>query len=300
MARALEPSPFLRPRPTDPLAGSAFDGALLHTLHLGGQPVSPDLAQDYALILHDLTKRFGDFVAVDHIHLALPRGTFLGFLGPNGAGKSTTINMAIGLLRPSSGQVWVNGHNTAIHPLASKASLGVIPEHLALYDRLTAWEQVEFTGRIFGVDPTVVTQRAHELVELLELDPRKYVGDLSLGMRKKVALASALVHDPPVLMLDEPFNGIDAVSARNIKEILRTLTRRGTTIVLTTHVMEQIEQLCDHVAVINHGHILASGTMAAFREAMAARGYDSLEHAFVALLGRDEPGKELSWIKSHA
>ena len=248
------------------------------------------------LVLQGVTRRFGEFVAVNDIDLAIPKGAFLGFLGPNGAGKSTTINMVIGLLRATRGTILVDGHSVTDDPLNAKRSLGVIPEHLALYDRLTALEQIEFTGRMFGLDPALVATRADELIDLLELDARKYVGDLSLGMRKKVALASALVHDPPILMLDEPFNGIDAVSARTIKAILRTLTRRGTTIIITTHVMEQIEQLCDHVAIIDHGRILTSATMEAFRTDMLARGYASLEHAFVALLGRDEPERELSWI----
>lgn len=268
---------------------------LPHHLRLTAPPTPEDLLA-YPIILTSLMRRFGDFIAVSSIDLAVPKGAFLGFLGPNGAGKSTTINMIIGLLKPSKGTIYVHGQALAAAPLACKAALGVIPEDLALYDRLTAREQIDFTGRMFGIEPELVAQRAAELIALLELDPGKYVGDLSLGMRKKVALASALVHDPPVLVLDEPFNGIDAVSSRLIKSILRSLTQRGTTIILTTHVMEQIEALCDHVAVIDHGRILVSDTMVGFRGAMSARGYDDMEHAFVALLGRDEPEKGLSWI----
>jgi len=278
-----------------PLPDAAPLNQLPHSLQLAGSPTPEDLTT-YPIILTQLRRQFGEFVAVNNIDLAVPKGAFLGFLGPNGAGKSTTINMIIGLLRPTRGEIIVAGHRLKEAPLLCKAALGVIPEELALYDRLTAREQIEFTGRMFGIAPLLVRRRTDELIDLLELDPSRFVGDLSLGMRKKVALASALVHDPPVLVLDEPFNGIDAVSARLIKTILRTLTRRGTTIILTTHVMEQIEALCDHVAVINHGHILVSDTMAGFRASMAARGYDDLEHAFVALLGRDEPEKQLSWI----
>lgn len=268
---------------------------LPHTLQLEGPP-SVEQAADWPLVCSNLTRHFGSFVAVKGIDLAVPKGAFLGFLGPNGAGKSTTIHMIIGLLKPTRGQIHVDGHPVQQEPLQAKAALGVIPEDLALYDRLTAREQIEFTGRMFGINPVLAAQRADEMLELLELDADRFTGELSLGMRKKVALACALIHDPPVLVLDEPFNGIDAVSARLIKLILKSLARRGTTIVLTTHVMEQVESLCDHIAVIHQGTILASGTMEAFRSTMAAAGYQDLEHAFVALVGRDEPERGLSWI----
>lgn len=246
-----------------------------------------------AIRTEGLTRRFGDLVAVDQLDLEVPRGCFFGFLGPNGAGKSTTIAMLTGLLRPSAGRAEILGRDLAREPLAVKRSLGVVPEQLALFDRLTGPEYLAFVARMYGVPRREVSTRAAELLELMDLDgaPRKLIVDYSHGMKKKIALAAALIHRPEVLFLDEPFEGIDAVASREIKDLMLQLVSRGVTIFLTSHVLEIVERLCTDVAIIARGRLVASGPMDEIR-----RG-GGLEEAFLDLVGRPEaPGAGLSWL----
>ncbi|RMF74085.1 MAG: ABC transporter ATP-binding protein [Acidobacteria bacterium] len=246
-----------------------------------------------AIRTEGLTRRFGDLVAVDRLDLEVPRGCFFGFLGPNGAGKSTTIAMLTGLLRPSAGRAEILGRDLAREPLAVKRSLGVVPEQLALFDRLTGPEYLAFVARMYGVPRREVRTRAAELLALMDLDgaPRKLIVDYSHGMKKKIALAAALIHRPEVLFLDEPFEGIDAVASREIKDLMLQLVARGVTIFLTSHVLEIVERLCTDVAIIARGRLVASGPMDEIR-----RG-GGLEEAFLDLVGRPEtPGAGLSWL----
>src|ERR1051326_8955431 len=188
----------------------------------------------------ELVKQFGDFVAVDHLNLQVNRGSFFGFLGPNGAGKSTTIKMLTGLLAPTSGKLRVLGYDIAEESMDVKRRIGVVPEDLNLFERLTGAEMLTFTGRMYGLQPPEIAERAQELLALMELDtePRKLVVEYSHGMKKKLSLACALIHRPEILFLDEPFEGIDAIASRTLKDLLSRLTARGLTVFLTSHVLE--------------------------------------------------------------
>ena len=233
--------------------------------------------------------------AVDHLALAVPRGAFFGLLGPNGAGKTTTLRMVTGLLRPDAGQVIVDGHDVWADPPAVKATIGVLPEDLKLFDRLRGRELLSYTGLLRRLDPDVVDDRVEQLLDVLDLADaaNKLVVDYSHGMRKKVALAAALLHGPRVLFLDEPFEAIDPVSARTIRTVLQRFTASGGTVVLSSHVMALVEQLCDHVAIINQGRVAAAGT----REEVAPDG--KLEERFVDLVGgRDVAEEALGWLGS--
>lgn len=240
----------------------------------------------------DLVRRFGDFAAVDRINLRVARGSFFGFLGPNGAGKSTTIKMLTGLLAPSGGRVLVMGRDIAAEPLEFKRRIGVVPEDLNLFERLTGAEMLAFTGRMFGLSREEIQERAHELLDLMELanEPRKLVVEYSHGMKKKLALACALIHRPEILFLDEPFEGVDAIASRTLKDLLSRLTERGLTVFLTSHVLEIVERLCTDIAVISEGRLVASGPLAELRRGIAvegdgASGALSLEDYFIKVIG---------------
>jgi ABC-2 type transport system ATP-binding protein len=239
---------------------------------------------DLAIYTENLTRRFDKLVAVDRLNLSVPRGVVFGFLGPNGAGKSTTINMLVGLLPPSSGEAQVAGHPIRTAPFEVKRRIGVVPEGLSLYERLTAAEQIELVGRLHGLDRAAIKQRADSLLELLGLaDSRdKMILDYSAGMRKKTALAAALVHAPEVLFLDEPFESVDPVSTRAIKDLLREMVdQRGTTVFFSTHVMELAERFCDMVGIINRGQLAAVGSISDLR-ARAGLGQEApLEDVFL-------------------
>jgi ABC-2 type transport system ATP-binding protein len=216
----------------------------------------------------DLVRRFQDFVAVDNLNLTVRRGSFFGFLGPNGAGKSTTIKMLTGLLAPTSGKIRVLGRDLSEKPLEVKRRIGVVPEDLNLFERLTGAEMLAFTGRMYGLQKAEIAQRAPELLDLMELrnEPRKLIVEYSHGMKKKLSLACALIHRPEILFLDEPFEGIDAIASRTLKDLLSRLTARGLTVFLTSHVLEIVERLCSDIAIISQGKLLAAGSLDELRK----------------------------------
>ena len=247
------------------------------------------------MVLRGLVKRFGAKVAVAGLSLDVPRGSFFGLVGPNGAGKTTTLRMATGLLRPDAGQVWVEGIDVWADPTAAKARIGVLPEDLRLFERLTGAELLTYHGLLRRMDPRDIAARGDELIAVLGLSDAAatLVVDYSHGMRKKIALAAALLHNPRLLVLDEPFEAIDPVSARTIKGVLERYTAGGATVVFSSHVMELVENLCDRVAVVAGGQVVAAGTLEEVR-----RGR-SLEDAFVHLVGADDLGRNgLGWLGS--
>ncbi|HKS69647.1 MAG TPA: ABC transporter ATP-binding protein [Ktedonobacterales bacterium] len=255
---------------------------------------------DAAIATWGLTKTFGQKVAVNGLNLAVRRGEFFGFLGPNGAGKSTTIKMMVGLLRPTSGTAYIGGVDVWRDPLRAKAQMGVLPEQLNLYERLSGRELIEFAGRLFDLPKDEVRRRAAALLDVLALhdDADKLVVDYSVGMRKKVSLAAALIHRPQVLFLDEPFEGIDPVSSRVIRNILRDLTTAGTTIFFSSHIMEVVERLCTRVGIIANGTLVAEGTLDELRQrAGASGGEGSLEDIFLDLVGAKTDGGSLEWLE---
>jgi ABC-2 type transport system ATP-binding protein len=238
----------------------------------------------------NLTRQFGKLVAVDRLNLAVPRGTIFGFLGPNGAGKSTTINMLVGLLPPSAGTARVAGFSVQDTPLQVKQRIGVVPEGLNLYERLTVTEQVELVARLHGLSREELRQRMPSLLELLDLkdSANKMILDYSAGMRKKTALACALIHVPEVLFLDEPFESVDPVSTRAIKNVLREMVvQRGTTVFFSTHVMELAERFCDQVGIINRGQLVATGSIDELRARTGLGDEAALEDVFLRVVQAD-------------
>ncbi|MGD8895994.1 MAG: ABC transporter ATP-binding protein [Acidobacteriota bacterium] len=251
-----------------------------------------------ALVVESLTKVFRQQTAVDHISFRVARGRFFGFLGPNGAGKSTTIRMLTGLLRPTAGDAVVEGSRLSRDVLAVKRRIGVLTEDLALYERLTAEEHLLFAARMYGLPRDEARRRTEELLEFLSLadEGNKLVVDFSLGMRKKLALACVLVHNPRLIFLDEPLNGIDPVSGRVVMDLLQRLARRGVTLFFTSHVLDVVERLCDEVAVIDRGRIVAQGTLDEIRAHRELGGDASLEDVFLKLVDADVHREDLSWI----
>src|SRR5215470_13524729 len=230
-----------------------------------GERVSPGTIRrmEPAIATIGLRRTFGEFVAVDGIDLAVPRGSLYGFLGPNGAGKSTTIKCLTGLLAPSAGTITVLGMDPVAEPVTAKRQVGVVPEDLALFEQLTATETLAFVGQVHGMPADTVRQRSRELLALMDLSDAAglLVADYSHGMRKKTSLAAALLPAPKLLFLDEPFEGIDAVASRQIKDLLLDYVRRGGTIFLTSHILEIVERLSTHIGVIANGRIVAQGTL---------------------------------------
>jgi ABC-2 type transport system ATP-binding protein len=249
-----------------------------------------------ALVLRGLTKTFGQYTAVDHIDLDVPAGSFFGLVGPNGAGKTTTLSMVTGLLRPDAGRVIVAGVDVWADPVAAKARMGVLPDGLRLFERLSGPELLSYLGRLRGLPSATVADRAAELIRVLDLDEagNKLVADYSTGMRKKITLAAAMLHSPAVLLLDEPLEAVDPVSARIIRNVLSRYTAAGGTVVFSSHVMALVEGLCSHVAVMAKGRIIASGELATVRGSAA-----SLDDAFMHLIGADDVEQGgLSWLGS--
>lgn len=242
---------------------------------------------ELALETKGLRKVFGELAAVDGIDLAVPRGSFYGFLGPNGAGKSTTIKCLTGLLQPTAGTLRILGHDPLADPVAVKRTIGVVPEDLALFDRLSGAETLSFVGQVYGLDGGTLRARAQDLLALMSLGEAAgdLVADYSHGMRKKLALAAALLPAPRLLFLDEPFEGIDAVAARQIKDLMVQFVRGGGTIFLTSHILELVERLCDHLGVIHRGRLVAQGPVAELRA--GARDGKSLEEVFLELVGAE-------------
>lgn len=245
-------------------------------------------------------KKQSPVIAVDNIDLSVGKGEFYGFLGPNGAGKSTTIRMLTGLLRPTAGRITIAGHDLAADPVAVKRVIGVLPEELNLYERLTGREFIIFAGQMYGLTTREAARRCDELLHLTELadDADRLIVDYSMGMKKKAALAGAMIHAPRVLFLDEPFNGVDAVSARAIRDALRRMTEQGATVFFSSHVLEVVEKLCTRVAIISHGRIVGEGTLDQLRASAASGdGHGSLEDIFISLVSgeRDATG-EMDWL----
>jgi len=266
----------------------------------GAQAGQAGASEEMAVVARDLLQVFGQKTAVNRLNLSVRRGEFFGFLGPNGAGKSTTIKMFTGLLRPTAGQAYVGGVNVWQDQLRARSMMGVLPEYLNLYERLSGREFLTFAGHMYGVPKTDIQRRSEELLHVLTLsdDADKLVIDYSVGMRKKIGLAAALIHRPQVLFLDEPFEGIDPVSSKVIRDILNDLTRHGTTIFFSSHIMEVVERLCTRVGIINQGMLVADGTLAELRERASGDGRDAtLEDVFMNVIGVQEETHNLSWLE---
>jgi len=261
---------------------------------------------EIAIKTEKLTRRFGALTAVDEMDLQVVVGQFFGFLGPNGAGKSTTIKMLTGLLAPTAGRMELLGVDFAAHPVEVKRQIGVVPEGMGLFDRLTGVEYLRFVGRMYGLDRGTTEKRAQELLEFMQLADRErtLVADYSHGMQKKLALAAAVIHGPRILFLDEPFEGVDALAAGALKALLGRMTERGVTIFLTTHVLEIVERLCSHVAIVHKGKLVAQGSLEELRAGVPGsegeEGQKTLEQIFLSIVGQSggEQAKfeELTWL----
>lgn len=257
---------------------------------------------EWAIKTRDLTRQFGNKTAVDRLNLRVAPGEFYGFLGPNGAGKSTSINMLVGLLRPSAGQCLISGIDLWQNPLAAKRQLGVLPDGNHLHQRLSAREFIQFSGTLYGLPMAEVNQRCEQLLDLLDLtaDADKLIIDYSHGMRKKTALAAAIIHNPRVLFLDEPFEGVDAIAGRTIRQVLKQLRQGGTTIFFTSHILEIVERLCSRVGVVANGRLVAEGSIDELRQQAQQGDAASLEQLFLHAVGASEQTEQshLSWLES--
>lgn len=254
----------------------------------------PGVVPPLALSIRGLVKTFAGKVAVNRINLDVPSGSFYGLGGPNGAGKTTTLLAATGLQRPDEGAIWVQGVNVWERPLEAKKLLGILPDGVRLFDRLSGEQLVTYAGLLRGMDRETVASRVKDLLDALDLskDAGTLVVDYSAGMTKKIALASALIHAPRVLVLDEPFESVDPISAANIRDILTDYVRSGGTVIVSSHVMDLVQRMCDHVAVIAGGNVLAAGTVD------QVRGELSLEDRFVELVGGRTHGAGLTWLRT--
>ena len=258
-------------------------------------PVAPPQAPSQtgaAVEIRGLAKLFDDKVAVDRINLTIPSGSFYGLVGRNGAGKTTTISMVTGMLQPTEGTALIRGIDMWSEPLKAKAHLGVLPDGVHLFDKLTGEQLITYSGYLHGIDKETVASRVKDLLTAMDLTDAagRAVADYSAGMTKKIALAAALVHAPSVLILDEPFEAVDPVSAANIQDILRGFVASGGTVIISSHVMDLVQRLCDHVAVMDSGRILAAGTVDEVRAGI------SLEERFVQLVGGRTSSEGLSWL----
>lgn len=266
---------------------------------MGARRISLDASDAMNAVVEtlNLTRDFGPLRAVDQLNLRVDPGRFYGFLGPNGAGKSTTIKMLTGLLGPTGGSIHILGHDMADpkRALEVKRRIGVVPENLALFDNLTAAEYLTFIGRMYLLPPDVVRKRRDELLAMMDLptEGKKLTMEYSHGMKKKLSLAAALIANPDLLFLDEPFEGVDAVASRTLRDTLKQCVNRGATVFLTSHVLEIVERLCTDVGIIAGGKLVHQGTMEELR-----RDGSSLEDKFLAVVGEtDHPGQKLSWLE---
>jgi ABC-2 type transport system ATP-binding protein len=246
-----------------------------------------------AIQVTDLRKEYGSKAAVDGLSLTVPRGCFYGFLGPNGAGKTTTIKMLMGLAAPTSGAISILGHTLPEGELEVKARIGLVPDETLLFEMLTGTEFLEFVGRMYRLPREVARERAGELMGLFALDSasKKLIGEYSKGMRKRVAMAASMIHRPDLFLMDEPFEGVDAVGARMMKDLLLEQVRRGATVFLTSHVLEVVERLCERVAIIHQGRLVVEGTMEELRS-----GSETLEDIFVRVVGAERLTESLDWL----
>jgi ABC-2 type transport system ATP-binding protein len=270
-----------------------------------------------AIATEHLTRSFGQLVAVQDVNLRVAPGQFFGFLGPNGAGKSTTIKMLTGLLAPSAGRIEILGLDLTANPVDVKRQIGVVPEGMALFGRLTGAEYLNFVARMYGLDRETAAKRAGELLDFMQLasQSKTLVTDYSHGMQKKLALAAAVIHGPRILFLDEPFEGVDAIASGTLKAMLQRMISRGATIFLTSHVLEIIERLCSHVAIIHHGRLVAQGSIEELRAGVEAQPPEAtadgetpdvaaqhgekltLEEIFLRIVGGARlADQELSWL----
>lgn len=259
----------------------------------GDSKTIPQPGEGVAVELRGLVKRFDDKLAVDGLDLVVPRGSFFGLVGPNGAGKSSTLKISTGLLRPDAGTAIVDGFNVWENPKAVKARIGVVPEELRLFERLTGRELLEYVGLLRGLPQSEAVRRSDDLLEILDLGDaaRRLVVDYSTGMRKKIALGAAVLHRPTVLFLDEPFESVDPLSVRVLRALLEQMVAGGATVIFSSHVMEVVEGLCDHVAVMNEGRIVAGGAVA---ELCADQ---RLEDVFVQAVGQPLVNIDLDWLQ---
>jgi len=246
----------------------------------------------HAVELRALTKRFGGATAVDELSLAVPQGSFYGLVGPNGAGKTTTLSMATGLLRPDAGSALIHDIDVWRQPLEAKRLIGNLADGVDLYDRLTGEQLITFSGQLFGLDRETLRERVADLLRLLDLEAAagRIVADFSAGMTKKIALAAALVHSPRVLVLDEPFESVDPVSAANIRDILDGFVKGGGTVIVSSHSMDLVQRMCDHVAIVAAGRVLVAGTID------EVRGEGDLETRFLELVGGRRNGESPAWL----
>jgi ABC-2 type transport system ATP-binding protein len=277
--------------------------------------LTPTLTSEPSIVTRGLCRKFGEFTAVDDMNLAVAPGQFFGFLGPNGAGKSTTIKMLTGLLAPTSGEVQILGMDLVKNGPEVKRHIGVVPEGMGLFVRLTGLEYLNFVGRMYGLDRFTTARRAAELMEFMQLadEPKKLIADYSHGMQKKLAMAAAVIHTPKILFLDEPFEGVDAIASGTLKAMLQRMISNGATIFLTSHVLEIVERLCSHVAIINHGKLVAQGSMEELRAGVRAaqttigEGGEAavdpgqkltLEELFLRIVGGSRStDQELQWLR---
>jgi ABC-2 type transport system ATP-binding protein len=281
MLEAPPPDPATRlPDPAAPVDRRPSDAT--------GQPT------EAALSIRGLYKRFGEKVAVDGIDLEVPAGSFFGLVGPNGAGKTTTLSMATGLLRPDAGSLTILGVDVWSNPTAAKALVGVLSDGIALFDRLSGEQLITYHGLLNGMDRETVARRTRDLLELLDMTESagKLVVDYSAGMTKKIALATALVHAPRLLVLDEPFESVDPVSAANIRDILQGYVANGGTVIVSSHAMDLVQRMCDHVAIIARGRVLTAGTVDEVRQGQ------ELEDVFVDLVGGRHHSRGPSWLRT--
>ncbi|WP_376779549.1 ABC transporter ATP-binding protein [Gleimia hominis] len=264
-----------------------------------GQPTLPNFTKEQpqsnepALEMLQLAKVFGNTVAVADMTLSIPTGSFYGIVGPNGAGKTTCLNMATGLLKPDHGTARICGIDMWTNQAEAKTKLGVMPDGMRLFNRLSGPALVTYMGMLRGLDKDVAQERADALVRALGLEEaqKKPVSDYSAGMTKKIALACSLVHGPRVLVLDEPFEAVDPISAANIRDILSNFVGGGGTVVLSSHVMANVQKMCSHVAIINHGKVLTHGTTEE-----VSQGKD-LDDVFTSLIGGVHHAEGLEWLQ---
>ncbi|MFD1576137.1 ABC transporter ATP-binding protein [Agromyces cerinus subsp. nitratus] len=255
---------------------------------------APPASAPKVLAIEGLVKKFGENTAVDGISLDVRAGSFFGIVGPNGAGKTTTLSMVTGLLRPDAGTVRIHDIDAWAHPQAAKRATGVLPDRLRLFDRLTGAQLLYYSGELRGLDSRTVRERSADLIAAFGLDDAvdRLVADYSAGMTKKIALACAMIHSPRLLVLDEPFESVDPVSAANLTEILERYVAGGGTVVLSSHGMDLIERVCDSAAIVVAGRVLAAGTLD------EVRAGQTLEDRFVELAGGRKAAEGMEWLHS--